>query len=50
MKHFSSTPPVEPEDSISQVASSTSTKGRLNSKLTKSSKSPASIDSQASSA
>ena len=47
---FRSIPPVEPEDSISRAASSTSTKGRLNSKLSKSSKSPASIDSQASSA
>ena len=47
---FHSTPPVEPEDSISQAASSTSTKGRLNSKLSKSLKSPASIDSQVSSA
>ena len=47
---FRSTPPVEPEDSISQAASSTSTKGCLNSKLSKSSKSPASINSQVSSA
>ena len=47
---FRATPPVEPEDSISQTASSTSTKGRLNSKLSKLWKSTASINSQALSA
>ena len=46
---FRSTPPVEPEDSISQAASLISIKGRPNSKLSKSSKSLASINSQASS-
>ena len=38
---------MEPEDSISQAASLISIKGRPNSKLSKSSKSLASINSQA---
>ena len=46
---FHSTPPAEPEDSISLPASLTSIKGCPNSKLSKSSKSLASINSQASS-
>ena len=46
---FRSTPPVEPEDSISQAASLISIKGRPNSKLSKSSKSLASVNSQTSS-
>lgn len=46
---FHATPPVEAKDSISQAASLTSTKSGSNSKLSKSSKTPVSIDSQASS-
>ena len=46
---FRSTPPVQPEDFIMQAASLISMKGRPNSKLSKSSKSLASINSQVSS-